>query len=142
MRELASPIFEELPPDKCRLLLGSRALGRVGVSIGALPAVLPVNYSIVGGRIVFRTAPGTKLEAATAGTVVAFEVDDYNSDRREGWSVMVRGISQEITDPDDLAAARALRLDSWALGEAADRFVAIDTTLMTGRRVRRLPPTT
>jgi nitroimidazol reductase NimA-like FMN-containing flavoprotein (pyridoxamine 5'-phosphate oxidase superfamily) len=140
MGHLGAPIFEELAADECRLLLGSQALGRVGVSVSGLPAVLPVNYAVAGDRIVFRTAPGTKLDAATAGAVVAFEVDDYDVDRHEGWSVMVRGMSREITDPDDLAAARALRLASWALGKSADRYVAIDTAVMTGRRVRRPSP--
>ena len=69
----------ELGPAECIALLGSVQVGRVGVTIDALPAVLPVNFVVWNGSIVFRTVPGTKLDAAAAGDVVAFEVDGYGS---------------------------------------------------------------
>ena len=79
----------------------------------ALPVVLPVNFALLDGDIVWRSAQGTKLNAASAGFVVAFEVDRYEADRREGWSVMVQGLAHVITDPEELdrpeeAAARVL----------------------------------
>ena len=43
------------------------------MSVGALPAILPVNYSLVNGDIVFRTGKELKLRAALDHTVVAFE---------------------------------------------------------------------
>ena len=58
----------------------------------------------------FRTVAGTKLDAATANAVVAFEVDG-GTERNQGdgaWSVLVRGVAREVNDPAALQAARAL----------------------------------
>src|SRR5262249_23502314 len=59
----------------CLARLGGNGVGRVAVSVGALPAVLPVNYARRGRDVYFRTAAGTKLAAAVQNAVVAFEVD-------------------------------------------------------------------
>ena len=84
-----------------------------------------------------RTTPGTKLDAATSAAVVAFEVDSYVSDGSVGWSVVVQGVAAEITDPDELARARASPLDSWALDGSADRFIRIEMSKVSGRRFVR-----
>ena len=70
--------LEILDRDECLRLLAQAVIGRVGVSSGALPRVLPVNFRLDGGRILIRTARGTKLDAAAANAVVAFEVDDID----------------------------------------------------------------
>jgi nitroimidazol reductase NimA-like FMN-containing flavoprotein (pyridoxamine 5'-phosphate oxidase superfamily) len=134
--EKSGPGIWKLTPDECLDLLGSASVGRVGVTIDALPAVLPVNFAVSDGAVVFRTVPGTKLDAATRGAVVAFEVDAYGTSQDpRGWSVLVRGVAHEVTDPAELAAARALPLESWAFDGRADRFVRIEPTVVTGRRV-------
>jgi uncharacterized protein len=128
--------IEELAPAECLRLLASVTVGRVGVTIDALPAVLPVNFVMSEGAVVFRTVPGTKLDAATAGAVVAFEVDAHGTaERPGGWSVLVRGIARELTKPSELAKARALPLTPWAWDRGAERFVRIEPTVLTGRRI-------
>jgi nitroimidazol reductase NimA-like FMN-containing flavoprotein (pyridoxamine 5'-phosphate oxidase superfamily) len=130
--------IEELAPAECLRLLASVPVGRVGVTIDALPAVLPVNFVVSDGAVVFRTVPGTKLDAATAGAVVAFEADGYGPETSTGdWSVLVRGVARELTGPDELATANALPLESWAWDGGADRFVRIEPTVLTGRRLVR-----
>jgi nitroimidazol reductase NimA-like FMN-containing flavoprotein (pyridoxamine 5'-phosphate oxidase superfamily) len=125
----------ELGPEECLALLGSVPVGRVGVTIDALPAVLPVNFVVWRGSIAFRTVPGTKLDAAAAGAVVAFEVDGYGGDLPGGWSVLVRGIAREVTDAAELAEIDLLPLDSWAWDGTAHRYVCIEPTVITGRRI-------
>jgi len=128
--------IEVLAPAECLRLLASVPVGRVGVTIDALPAVLPVNFVVSGGAIVFRTVPGTKLDAATAGAVVAFEADSYGPvPSTGGWSVLVRGVAHELTETGALAKVGALPLESWAWDGGADRFVRIAPTVLTGRRV-------
>jgi nitroimidazol reductase NimA-like FMN-containing flavoprotein (pyridoxamine 5'-phosphate oxidase superfamily) len=118
-------------------LLASKAIGRIGVHVGALPVVLPVNFVVTDDEIVIRTTTGTKLAAATQHAVVAFEVDDFDGLAHSGWSVVVTGVARPITAPDDLARARSLPLTSWANGET-DHYIAISTELVSGRRI--LPP--
>jgi uncharacterized protein len=128
--------LQELEPEECLRLLATVPVGRVGVTIDALPAVLPVNFLVTGGAVVFATVPGTKLDAATAGAVVAFEADSYGTaDSPGGWSVLVRGIAREVTDAAEIESARALPFDSWAWDGAADRYVRIEPTVVTGRRI-------
>jgi nitroimidazol reductase NimA-like FMN-containing flavoprotein (pyridoxamine 5'-phosphate oxidase superfamily) len=131
---------EKLEPAECLRLLASVRVGRLGVTIDALPAVLPVNFGLSNGAVVFRTVPGTKLDAATAGAVVAFEADAPGSPEHPGdWSVLVRGVARELTEHTELAKARALQLESWAWDGAADRFVRIEPTVLTGRRIVGAP---
>ena len=126
----------ELGPVECLELLGSVPVGRVGVTIDALPAVLPVNFVVWNGSIVFATVPGTKLDAAAANEVVAFEADGFGTPHAPGgWSVLVRGIARVVTDPGELADIERLPLDSWAWDGTASRYVCIEPTVMTGRRL-------
>ncbi len=129
--------LEVLDRDECLRLLGEAVIGRVGVSSGALPRVLPVNFRLDGDRILIRTGRGTKLDAATANAVVAFEVDDIDPVDQTGWSVLVTGVAREVTDPAELAAVRAAPLARWAPQGPDDRLMAISTELVDGRRILR-----
>lgn len=88
----------ELSRGQCLALLSTAPVGRVGVSLGALPVILPVNYVVLDERVVFRTVPGTKLDAATARTVVAFEADGHDPHGTWGWSVLIQGVARELTE--------------------------------------------
>src|SRR5436305_4502011 len=134
---LMKPHVQELgamAPEGCERLLAQRNIGRVGSSVGALPVVLPVNYAMLDGDVVIRTAVGTKLDAALAGAVVAFEVDHVDPVYHEGWSVLLQGRATEIVDPDDVERARRLPLRPWAPG-ARDRYVRIPAEVISGRRI-------
>jgi uncharacterized protein len=126
--------LELLTEEKCWELLASGRVGRVGVTVGALPAIFPVNYAVIDGGIVFRTAPGTKLAAATAGTVVAFEVDDLRAADRSGWSVLAVGRSQVVHDLDVTLQVLAAGLEPWAEGNRTN-IVRVTPELLSGRRL-------
>ncbi len=118
--------------EECSVRLREARLGRVAVTVGAQPAIFPVNFAVLDGEVVFRTAPGTKLCAATAHHIVAFEVDGVNADGSSGWSVLVVGHAAQIRHPAMLERARALGLQTWAPGER-DYFVKISTEQLSGR---------
>jgi nitroimidazol reductase NimA-like FMN-containing flavoprotein (pyridoxamine 5'-phosphate oxidase superfamily) len=126
----------EIQAAECLRLLESVSVGRVGVTLEALPAVFPVRFVVSDGAIIFRTVPGTKFDAATDGSVVAFEADSEGSEPDQiRWSVLVRGVAQPIREPTELSAARALPLGAWAWEGGADRFVRVYPTVITGHRV-------
>jgi len=81
----------ELSAADCRRLLASRTLGRVGLTSGALPVIVPVEYSYLDGVITFSTAYDEKLRVAADGHVLAFEVDAYDAESASRWSVHVLG---------------------------------------------------
>lgn len=126
--------LEVLDREECLALLGRATLGRVGLSIGALPTVLPVNFRLVDGHIVFRTGAGSKLDAATRGAVVAFEVDDFDPVGHAGWSVVVTGIAEEATGPGWTDHIVASAIPRWAPA-GASRLVVVSTEIISGRRV-------
>jgi nitroimidazol reductase NimA-like FMN-containing flavoprotein (pyridoxamine 5'-phosphate oxidase superfamily) len=88
----------QLSTADCRRLLATRALGRVGLTSGALPVILPVEYAYEGDVITFRTAGDDKLRAAADGHVLAFEVDAYDAESGGRWSVHVLGRATVVND--------------------------------------------
>lgn len=128
--------FEELDREDCLALLRDEPVGRVALTARALPVVLPVNFALMEGDIVWRSAQGTKLNDASTGFVVAFEADHYDPERKLGWSVMIQGLAHVIEDAEELAQARELPLESWALEGAADRYVRLVPNIVTGTRIR------
>src|SRR5688572_21723558 len=81
-------LLQLLPPAECWRLLGEHRLGRLGLVVDGEPVILPVNFVVHQRSIVFRTAGGTKLDAATDWPAVAFEIDGTEGERG-GWSVLV-----------------------------------------------------
>jgi uncharacterized protein len=126
--------LEILNRDECRELLATRKIGRIGVTVNALPVVLPVNYQLFDGQLVIQTERETRLADATHNTVVAFEVDNVDGGGPGGWSVAITGIANEITDSDVIDQLRRLPFTRWVRNED-DRYVSISFDLMSGRRL-------
>ena len=126
--------LEILSPEECHDLLRRNSVGRVAVTVAALPAIFPVNYAVLDGDIVFMTGEGTKLRAALERAVVAFQVDHINEADAAGWSVMAVGLAEEMTDPDEIARASSLGLHPFAGGDRS-HFVKIRPEFVSGRRL-------
>lgn len=129
--------LEVLARKDCFDLLATVPVGRIGVSMGALPVVLPVNFVLdrPNERILIRTSEGAKLRAALSHAVVAFEADHIDAMGHAGWSVLVQGRATVLEDPADLDLASRVPLRPWA-NEASDRWVAVSADIVSGRRVR------
>ena len=124
----------ELTRAECFELLASAPLGRVAVADDRGPVVFPVNFVLDRHTVVFRTEAGTKLDAASRGSRVCFEVDGADPAAGTGWSVLVRGDITEVTDPAELARLRELPLPAWMPGPR-NRYVRILPAVLTGRRI-------
>jgi uncharacterized protein len=137
LMEVDGNSLEVLGREECLDLLASVPVGRVGISVDALPVVLPVNFCFdrPNERLVIRTAAGTKLRAAFGGAVVAFEVDQFDPMGHSGWSVLVRGRSEVLTDPSELRSTARFPLRPWG-DEESDHWVTIAVEMLSGRRVR------
>jgi nitroimidazol reductase NimA-like FMN-containing flavoprotein (pyridoxamine 5'-phosphate oxidase superfamily) len=122
-----------LDQHECWELLRSAEVGRLAVSILERPDIFPINHVVDRGRIVFRTAAGTKLAAAVLGRAVAFEVDGYDPAKGEAWSVVVKGRARELEAMQEVVDALELPLFPWSAGPKP-RFVRIDPDSVTGRR--------
>lgn len=125
-------VVVDLPVDECWTLLRRYVVGRLAVTADGAPDIFPVNYATDHGSVVFRTAEGTKL-AAAVGAAVAFEVDGYDSDAGEAWSVVVKGTAEQVRRQEELLATTDLPLFPWHAWPKP-RFVRIVPGSVTGRR--------
>ena len=126
--------LELLEEPECLALLSQAGIGRVAVSLEALPAIFPVNFCLDDRRVVFRTSCGTKLAAATNHAVVAFECDQFDPIEHSGWSVLAVGAARAVTDPAEVERLSQLPLGPWA-GGPRDRFVVVPVEFVSGRRI-------
>jgi nitroimidazol reductase NimA-like FMN-containing flavoprotein (pyridoxamine 5'-phosphate oxidase superfamily) len=125
--------MEVLSRVDCLQLLSQACIGRISVSMRALPVVLPVNFALFDGDILLRIGRGTKLETAAIDAVVAFEIDGVDPIFNTGWSVLVQGMATKITDQDDLKRAEAVPLNPWAGPD--DHYLRISAEIVSGRRL-------
>jgi hypothetical protein len=125
--------------EECLQLLGGATIGRLAVTVDALPTVVPVTFRLVDRRLLVRTGPGPRV-AAAYDAVVAFEADDFDPADRTGWSVVVIGVAREVRSGVDADAdaggptAAALDPDSWP-STPDGRLVTITTEVVSGHRV-------
>ncbi len=122
-----------LEPHESWALLRSAEVGRLAIAVMSEPDIFPVNYVVDHGTVVFRTAEGTKLAGAVLGRQVAFEVDGYEPDDGEAWSVVLKGRAVELERMQEVFDACDLPLFPW-LASPKPRFVRIEPDSVTGRR--------
>jgi len=125
-----------LSRDECMALLRRASIARVGVSVEALPAILPVTIAVLDEQVIFQTIPGTKLDHASVGSILAVEADDFDPVAGDGWSVLVRGVAAELVDAAAIARAHLLLPETWIDPEFAEHYVGVSCDLVTGRRLR------
>ena len=118
-----------LAPDECLRLLAGTRLGRVAISVNALPVILPVRFAVDHDEIFFRAPPGGVLAEATRQAVVAFQAD--GSEPGGGsWSVLATGLARHLGDDDAHAPSS---LPPWS--SETDVFIALTPQLLSGRRL-------
>ena len=130
-----APVFT-LDEDDCWNLLERHQLGRIAVTLQGQADIFPVNYVTDGGRILFRTAPGSKLAELAVNPRVAFEVDEHDEDAAA--SVVVKGVAERIELQREIDQADELPLTPW-IPTLKYRWVRIVPMSITGRRFPRGP---
>jgi len=133
---LQSDTFRALDRQECMRLLAKVPVGRVVYTRQALPAVLPINFSLdANSSVVLRTSPQSDLVRAIDGVVVAFEADEFDAETRSGWSVVITGRASVVTDPAENERLSQSGPVSWMpLQDAV--FVRIESEMVTGRELR------
>jgi nitroimidazol reductase NimA-like FMN-containing flavoprotein (pyridoxamine 5'-phosphate oxidase superfamily) len=130
----APPVVTKLFPAECRRLLEPGGVGRIAFSTAAGPVVLPVNFVVLGGTIVLRTAAGTVI-GTHGDDMVAFEVDHIDEALGQGWSVLVRGQAHRVLQPGELRHVReTAAVVPWA-GGTRETYVRIVPSQISGRRI-------
>jgi nitroimidazol reductase NimA-like FMN-containing flavoprotein (pyridoxamine 5'-phosphate oxidase superfamily) len=132
-------VIEELDKEACLQLISGGGVGRIAYAGRFGLVVLPVNYVLHHGAVVFRTAEHGPLDEDLRTGIdgaeykVAFEIDDIDLGRRQGWSVLVQGPARHLAGAERDAAVQA-GIQALAPGDR-ELFVRIAPSRVTGRRI-------
>jgi len=143
---ISGPVVEVLDETECLPLIAGGGVGRIGYTGRFGPTILPVNYELHEGTIVFRTGLHSSLEEdlrtgiADAEYNVAFEIDQMQPATQEGWNVLIQGSAHFVDSDEELAPIIELGVHAWP-GGPKQQFIRILPTRITGRRIRRTPET-
>jgi nitroimidazol reductase NimA-like FMN-containing flavoprotein (pyridoxamine 5'-phosphate oxidase superfamily) len=135
-------IVEKLTKAEALQLIEQAEIGRIGFTGRYGPTVVPVNFKVVNGMVVFRTeedgalAEDLRTGIPGADYVVAFEVDETDAVTKTGWSVQVQGGLHYVDDEAKRAELLKAGIEPWAGGERS-LFLEVIPSVVTGRRVRR-----
>lgn len=111
-------------------LLKANRFGRLAMSVAGLPEIVPINYVVDDGRIIFLTSAGNKLLGLTINSEVAFEVDQIQG--HQATSVIVKGVARRLENRDEIEFAESLPLHPWVDTEKF-YYVEIVPNVVTGR---------
>ncbi len=142
MSENPGPVLEKLDEAECLRLISPGGVGRIAYTGRDYLTVLPVNYKLYGGAIVFRTAQdGATDEDLRTGIAhaehqVAFEIDSFDPAAHEGWSVLIHGPAHHVDTEEEQAAVKESGVEPWP-GGAREHFIRIIPARITGRRIRQ-----
>jgi len=119
-----------LSVEECWERLGSVSVGRVALSVRALPAILPVQFYLSGRRLAVCLGHRELPEASVNGAVVAFAADSIDAATRSGWSVQVQGVA---------VPSRGHEFDTVCGYSTAGQVVGIEPVTIGGFRVHMCP---
>jgi nitroimidazol reductase NimA-like FMN-containing flavoprotein (pyridoxamine 5'-phosphate oxidase superfamily) len=119
--------FQTMTAEECRRLLATADIGRVAISAGALPFVLPVQYTLRDDHLLLRTPGHHEVGDGIDGQVVGFEADTIDLDHGVGWCVSVTGTVRVVP-----GAAMADPVHRWFSDGAV---LALSTDVIVGHRV-------
>jgi nitroimidazol reductase NimA-like FMN-containing flavoprotein (pyridoxamine 5'-phosphate oxidase superfamily) len=136
------PVPERLDEAECLRLISPGGIGRIAYSGRYGLTVLPVNYKLHDGAIMFRTAQdsptGEDLQTGIehAEYQVAFEIDEIDPAAREGWSVLIHGPAHQMATDAERASVEESGVEPWPAGPR-EHAIRITPNRITGRRLRQ-----
>ncbi|MFI2297958.1 pyridoxamine 5'-phosphate oxidase family protein [Actinacidiphila glaucinigra] len=99
---------------------------------------MPVNFLVDGRTVVYRT-DSAGVAAVESGTNVAFEADYVDEGAGVGWSVLVTGSADTITDPATVKhLSRCPGARPWA-GGVRELWIRVEPREVSGRAIETLP---
>jgi nitroimidazol reductase NimA-like FMN-containing flavoprotein (pyridoxamine 5'-phosphate oxidase superfamily) len=134
--------LQELSREECLDLLAGSRFGRVVVTTAqsGAPVIRPVNYvfDAASQSVAFRTGEGSKFHALVHSAQACFEIDDHDAETRGGWSVIIAGRTEEVTQPAEVQRLNRMGLVNAAGGSRA-HWVRIRARTVSGRRIAPEP---
>jgi uncharacterized protein len=121
---------EPIPVTECCELLATVSVGRLALSVRALPVILPVQCYVDGRKLAVCLGHHQLPERSLDEVIIAFAADAIDPATRAGWSVQVQGRS---------VIPRRLDVDTACGWPTAGQVVVIEPAAITGHRVHLCP---
>ncbi|GAA2795019.1 pyridoxamine 5'-phosphate oxidase family protein [Kitasatospora paracochleata] len=132
------PALLRLTEAECWDRVGVRGVGRLAIPAEPTPLVFPVNYAVDAGTLVYRTDPNG-AGALPTGAPLSFQVDRIDDHLSTGWSVLITGTAEPITEEEEQQRLRReLGVEPWAGGHRV-LWIRIRPDTVSGRRITSLP---
>ena len=112
-----------LSGPECTRLLESHSLGRVAWQAADGQQILPVTYIFELNLAYVRITPNGILSDLVRPTEVALEVDDLDHTSRNGWSIVVHGLTRAVAAPTELS--ERWEIDSLLPWTSPNRMIVI-----------------
>ena len=122
--------WEQIPTHRCWELLATASVGRLALSVQALPVILPVQYYVSGHRLAVCLGHHSIPARSLNETIIAFAADAIDPAARSGWSVQIQGRS---------SLPRLGGFDRDCGQPAAGQIVDIEPGTITGHYVHMCP---
>jgi hypothetical protein len=122
--------IDALSVSECWDLLGTQPMGRLVLSLSALPVILPVQYYVDGDELAICLGHYAIPERSVNDAVVAFGADAIDPNSRAGWAVQVQGTTR---------VPRPLGVPVDCGQPTAGQIVHLAPTTIEGQRVRLCP---
>ena len=129
----ATPLVE-LTREECLDALRSKSVGRLAYTSDDGPRVIPVNYVLTADGVIFRTVPDGEVARHAMDSLCAFEIDEIDEFFEAGWSVLVAGVAQLLTEADFRRLQYGRIPEPWAAGPRI-LFVKIPLLQVSGRQL-------
>ena len=122
----------ELPTEEAWAYLASTQTGRIAWNGPEGLSIIPLNFTVVDGRVWLRTAPYSTWLHDVVGREVAFEADETDAFTRSGWSVLIRGVLQ-LADGME-TPPEAVDAPAWPAGSRIQHMY-VSATKVTARQL-------
>jgi uncharacterized protein len=124
---------DPLSDEQCMTLLSRAQLGRVALSLRALPVVVPVRYMLSDGPLLF-TATGEELTKALYGNIAALQADGFDEDSGRRWSVFATGPIAIVESLETLDT----NLSDSPMAKAESTLFRLNPAILSGRWIDAL----
>lgn len=115
-------------------LLDEVRFGRLATSIGGEPDIVPVNFLVHNGKVLMRSAPGTKLAELSINSAVAIEADEVGE--TQAWSIVVKGTARIVDSFSETYELDEAHLATW-LPDDKPIYIEVMADSVSGRRFTR-----
>jgi nitroimidazol reductase NimA-like FMN-containing flavoprotein (pyridoxamine 5'-phosphate oxidase superfamily) len=121
---------DALSQRQCWELLATVSVGRLALSVRALPVIVPVQYCLDGRRLAVCLGHLELPERSLDEAIIAFTADSIDPVTRSGWSVQVQGRS---------VIPGGLRVKTDCRWPAVAQVVEIEPGRVSGHRIHLCP---